>query len=122
MSWFVPLEKLKELPPPYEILELKPGEEKRITVVDFEFGKIRIHPRWPGAPKEKWVRCVRLHVPKEEKKYFPFYWDATAGTLVPQLLTILKETGVPSRIVRIGIRKIGMAPKARFSVSLLEIL
>ena len=111
------LEKLKLLEPPYEILELKPGESKTITVVDWELGKIVIHPRWPGAPKEKVVMAVRMHVPKEEKKLFPYYWDATAGTLVPQLYTILREAGVPPNRVKLTITKVGAAPKARFSVS-----
>ena len=111
------LERLKELEPPYEILELKPGETKTFTVIDWQLGKITIHPRWPGAPKEKTVRAIRLFVPPEEKPLFPHYYDATAGTLVPQLWTILREAGVPPNRVVLTITKVGAAPKARFSVS-----
>ena len=116
------LEELPVLPEPYEILELAPEEERVITVVDWELGRMLIHPRWPGAPAEKWVRAVRMHVPREEKPLFPHYWDATAGTLVPQLWTILREARVPPNRARIRIKKVGAAPKARFSVSLLEVL
>jgi len=111
------LERLKDLEPPYEILELKPGETKSLTVVDWQLGKMKISPRWPGAPAEKVIRAIRLFVPKEEKPTFPHYFDATAGTLVPQLYTILREAGVPPRTIRLEITKIGSPPKARFSVS-----
>jgi len=111
------LEALKELEPPYEILELKPGETVSFTVLDWQLGKMTIHPRWPGAPSEKVVRAVRVFVPKEEKPLFPHYWDITAGTLVPQIYTLLREARVPPNRVKITITKVGAAPKARFSVS-----
>ena len=110
-------QKLEVLEPPYEILELKPGESKTITVIDWQLGQMTIHPRWPGAPKEKTVRAIRLFVPEEEKPLFPHYWDVTAGTLVPQLWTILREARVPPNRVVLEITKVGAAPKARFSVS-----
>jgi len=113
----VEFEALPELEPPYEILELKPGETKAITVIDWQLGKMTIHPRWPGAPPEKTVRAIRLFVPREEKPLFPHYWDITAGTLVPQVWTILREARVPPNKVVLEITKVGAAPKARFSVS-----
>jgi len=85
------VEALKELEPPYEILELKPGETVSFTVVDWQLGKMTIHPRWPGAPKEKVVRAVRV--------------------------LLLREARVPPNRVKITITKVGAAPKARFSVS-----
>jgi len=115
------LEELRTLPPPYEILELAPNEEKCFTVIDWELGKMVIHPRWPGAPKEKVVLGCRLHTPKEDKPLFPHYWDVTASTLVPQVYTILKAARVPPNKVRLCIKKIGVAPKARFQVRLVPL-
>ena len=117
----MPLEELKELPPPYEILELEAEEERCFTVVQWEYGKIVIHPRWPGAPEKKVVRCIRMHVEERDKPLFPHYWDATASTLVPQLLAILSKVGVPPHKARICIKKIGVAPKARFQVRLVRV-
>ena len=116
------LESLPELPPPYEILELKPGETRRLTVVRWGIGRAVIHPRFPGAPREKTVRVIRMWVPEEEKPLYPHYWDATAGTLVPQLYAILRDVGVPPHKAVIEITKVGAPPKARFSVRLVEVI
>ena len=119
--WLTPIEELRELPPPYEILELEPEEERCFTVVQWEYGKIKIHPRYPGAPPEKWVRGCRVHILPEEKPLFPHYYDLTASTLVPQVLAILTKAHVPPNKVKLCIKKVGVAPKARFQVRVLEV-
>lgn len=112
---------LKPLEPPYEIFELLPGETRRFRALKYEVGLITIHPRWPGAPPEKTVKAVRVHTDVESKPVFPHYWDITAGTLVPQVLTVLVQADVPRRRAVIEVTKIGAAPKARFSVRLIAI-
>ena len=120
--WLAELEALPWLEPPFEILELEPEEEKVLTVIDYKIGKAIIHPRWAGAPEEKLVKMIRLYVPPEEKPLFPHYWDVAARTLVAQLEKVLQEADVPRHKVRIRIKKVGKAPKARFLVQVLAVM
>ena len=120
--WPPRLEELPELPPPHEILELEPCKPFKLTVIRYELGKMVIKPRWPGAPPEKVVAALRVHVPEEEKKLFPYYYDLTPSTLVPQVLTILAAYPIPPRKAVLEIHKVGVAPKARFSVKLVEVI
>ena len=115
------LEELPELEPPFEVLELRPGEEKVFTVIDYKLGKAVIHPRWPGAPSEKEVAVLRLYVPREEKEFFPYYYDVASKRLIAQLITILREADVPRHKVKIRVKKEGVPPKAYFAVTVLAV-
>jgi len=104
------------LRPPFEILELADGESVTIRVREWELGRMVIVPRWPGAPPEKEVVGLRMHLFPGYKAYFPYYYDVTARRLVAQLVTIL--TRPDFRDYEITITKRGVAPKAWFEVSL----
>jgi hypothetical protein len=108
------IEELKELPPPYEIFEFKPCEPKRFRVVRFEFGRMTISPRWPGAPSEKVVLACRIHVDPKTKPTFPPYWDVTPARLVHQLLA-LSRAPIPEGM-ELEIHRDISGPAAHFSV------
>jgi len=112
------LEELKVLPPPYEIFEFVPCQPAYFKIVDFEFGKVIIHPRWPGAPPVKEVIAVRLHVDPVTKPFFPHYWDITPSRLVYQLAGMLVH-GIPEGMW-LRIHRDVPGPKAHFSVSWVE--
>jgi len=112
------LSKLKTLPPPYEILELVPCEPVIIKVLDYQIGKITIHPRWPGAPPAKEVLCVRIFTDKQTKPTFPHYWDITPKRLTYQLINILIQEKLTGKYLKIH-RDIP-GPKAHYSIQILE--
>jgi len=102
----------RELKGPYEILELGDGETIWIRPVSFEYGRLVIHPRWPGAPPEKEILAMRIHVDPESKPYFPYYFDVTSKRLVSGLGPVMEKViGMGAWLV---ITKHGVAPKAWF--------
>jgi hypothetical protein len=107
-------ETLPFLDPPFEILEFEPGKAYEFTVAAFKIGRLKIKPRWPGAPEEKEVIAIRIFVPKEEKPQFPHYWDITPSRLVTQLAAMLIAEFPRQRRIRV-LRDIA-GPKAHFSV------
>jgi len=80
---------MPEIAPPYEILEIPAGEKRVLHVVRYEEGTMVIHPTYPGAPDEKRVEGIRIHVKPEDKGYLPYYWDITPAHLVQGLKPIL---------------------------------
>jgi len=102
----------KQLPGPYEIFELTDREVKQLRITDYETGLVTIYPQ--DKPTGKVVTALRVHVPKETKDFFPFYWDITGKTLVAQLLPCLEQPGYKDKVFTIT--KYGIAPKARFTV------
>ncbi|MCD6148255.1 hypothetical protein J7J18_02665 [bacterium] len=114
----IEIEKLKELPPPYEIYEFEPCKPAYFKIVGYEIGKIRIQPKWPGAPPEKWVVAIRLHVDPETKPYFPHYWDITPSRLVYQLIGMLTRE-IPEGMW-LKVHRDVPGPKAHFSVQWVE--
>jgi len=110
------LQKLEELPAPYEIYEFVPGVPAYFEVTDYKIGRIAIHPRWPGAPEEKTIVAIRLYVTPKCKPTSPPYYDITPARLVYALAPILasgKWRGYWLRIVRDI-----PGPKAHFQVSI----
>ena len=103
------MEKLKG---PYEILELGDGETLTTRITAWEEGEVEIHPAY--KPEGKLVAALRMHVPKEDKEFFPYYWDVTSTTLVAQLKPWLEEPGFERRTYKIT--KHGVAPRARFTL------
>ena len=108
------IEEMRELTAPYEILELEPCKSVRLRVVRFELGKIRISPRWPGAPAEKEVVGCRVHIDPGTKPAFPFYFDLTPSRLVHQLAA-LAVAPTPAGM-ELEIHRDVPGPKAHYSV------
>jgi len=103
---------LEMLPRPYEILDLGDGGTKELIILDYRLGKMIIHPRPAGLPKE--IAVLRVYVPESIKPLFPDYYDITAQTLIAQLLPILESGNYKDK--KFIITKYGEAPKARFQV------
>jgi len=111
------LEKLEVLPAPYEILELKDGEEITLRITDWKVGKITIIPKY--LEEEKEIPVLRVWVPPEIKRTVPYYWDITSKTLAEGLLTYLRAPDYTLKQYRI--KKFGVAPKARFTLEVTPI-
>ena len=105
---------MRELTAPYEILELEPCRSVRLRVVRFELGKIRISPRWPGAPAEKEVAGCRVHIDPALKPAFPHYYDLTPSRLVHQLAPLAVAPIPPG--MELEIHRDVPGPKAHFAV------
>ena len=76
---------------PFEILELGNGETLTTRLGRWEMGKMEIHPSY--QPEGKWITALRVHVPEDQKGYFPWYWDITSRSFKAQLLPILEAGG-----------------------------
>ncbi|MBX5321363.1 MAG: hypothetical protein QHH12_04940 [Candidatus Bathyarchaeota archaeon] len=107
---------LKELPSPYEFLELKDGESVRLVVARFEEGLVTIHPRRKDAPPVRTVKVLRLWLRPGFKVYGPPYWDVNAQTLVAQLKPLLPRLIEEAREFIITAH--GNPPKKRYSIRL----
>lgn len=105
---------LRRLPGPYELLDLADGASVRLRAVSWERGSILIHPRYEGAPEEKEIEVLRVHLATGVKPYPPMYYDVTSKTLMAQMLPMLMERDF-ERYEYI-ITKYGVAPRARFTL------
>jgi len=105
---------LRRLPGPYEILDLPDRGSVTLRLVSWEQGSMVIHPTWPGAPAEKEIPVLRLHLAAGVKPYPPEYFDVTSKTLQAQLLPMLMERGFER--YEYVITKYGVAPRARFTL------
>lgn len=114
----IEIEKLQELPPPYEIFEFQPCQPAYFKITSYKIGKMTISPRFPGAPPVKTIVAVRLYVDPTTKPYYPHYWDITPSRLVHQLAGLLTQRIPEGMWLRIH-RDIP-GPKAHFSVSWVE--
>lgn len=103
---------MEKLPGPYEILELEDEGTLTTKIENWQAGEVEIHPAY--KPEGKFITALRIHVPKTDKDYFPFYWDITSQTLVAQLLPYLEQPGWGQRTYTIT--KHGVAPRARFTL------
>jgi len=101
---------------PFEILELADGVSMRLKVVRFEAGETVIHPRYPGAPAEKRIPVLRLHLAEGYKPTGVPYWDLTSKTLQAQLKPLLANLVATGKEVTITAH--GAGPGKRFSVRL----
>ena len=107
-------EVMRRLPGPYEILDLPDGGSVRIRVVSYERGSVIIHPKYAGAPAEKEIPVLRVHLASGVKPYPPMYWDITSKTLTAQMLPMLMEPGFEK--YEFVVTKHGVAPRARFTL------
>lgn len=106
---------LRRLPEPYEILDLPDRGSASFVPVTYERGTMIIKPRYRGAPAEKVIPVLRIHVRTEDKPFFPHYWDVTSKTATAQLMPMLMDPR--ARDYLITVTKYGVAPRARFTVS-----
>jgi len=105
---------LRELMKPYEILDLADRGSVSLKIVSYERGTMLIHPTYSGAPTEKEIVALRLHLAPGVKPYPPMYYDITSTTLQAQLLPLLYEREFER--YEYVITKYGVAPRARFTV------
>jgi len=110
-------EKAGVLSGPYEILELRDGQDVTLKVLAYEMGRMRIRPRYPGAPESKEITALRLRVSPARKVLGPPFWDVTSQTLIAQLKPHLDDLVRTGRDVRITAH--GEAPRKRFTLELL---
>jgi len=104
----------RRLPGPYELLDLPDRGSVRFRVVSWEQGSILIHPRYEGAPEEKEIPVLRVHLAEGVKPYPPMYFDITSKTLMAQMLPMLMERGFER--YEYVVTKYGVAPRARFTL------
>jgi len=114
----IEIEKLEELDPPYEIYEFEPCHPAYFRITEWKLGKITISPRFPGAPPQKTVECIRLYVDPETKQFYPPWWDITSRRLVYQLAGMLAQ-GIPADMW-LKVHRDIPGPKAHFSVEWTE--
>jgi len=105
---------LRRLVGPYEILDLPDRGSARLRIVSWEQGSMIIHPEYPGAPAEKEIPVLRVHLYPGVKPYPPPYYDITSKTLQAQMLPMLMERGFENYWY--VITKYGEAPRARFTL------
>ena len=108
------MEGLRRLQGPYELLELADRQSVTLRVISWEQGSLIIHPRWEGAPAEKEISALRVHLATGVKPYPPMYWDVTSKTLEAQLLPLLLERGFEH--YEYVITAYGIAPRKRFTL------
>jgi len=108
------LEALPWLDPPYEIYEFQPCKPATFKITTYKIGKMTIVPRWPGAPPQKTIIAIRLHVDPKTKQAYPYYWDITPSRLVHQLASLLIQ-GIPEGMA-LRIHRDIPGPRAHFSV------
>ena len=106
---------MERLAGPFEILELEDRGVLTTRIENWGAGEVEIHPSY--QPEGKWITALRIHVPKDMKEFFPWYWDITSQTLIAQLKPFLEQPGFERRTFRIT--KHGVAPKARFTLEVI---
>jgi hypothetical protein len=107
-------EGLRPLVGPYELLDLPDRGSVRLRIVSWEQGSMTISPRYEGAPSEKVVPVLRVHLAAGVKPYAPYYYDITSKTLQAQLVPLLLERGYDR--YEYVVTKYGVAPRARFTL------
>ena len=108
------VEGLRPLVGPYEILDLPDRGVARLRIVSWERGSMKISPRYEGAPGEKEIPVLRVHLAPGVKPYPPMYYDITSKTLQAQLVPLLLERGYER--FEYVVTKYGVAPRARFTL------
>ena len=101
---------------PFEILELADGMSLRLAISRSEKSRMVIHPRYAGAPAEKEIPVLRLHLKEGYKPVGPAYYDVTSKTLQAQLAPHLEELARSGR--EFVITAHGSGPRKRFSLRL----
>ncbi len=106
-----------ELVGPYELLDLYDGESMNLEISSFQKGVMTIHPKYAGAPAEKTIPVLRVHVKEVSKQLPPMYYDITSKTLIAQIEPHLLAGGFEARIFKIT--RFGTGPRTRYRMELL---
>ncbi len=99
---------------PAEILDLGDGASVTLKVQRLEVGEMVITQT--GAATSKTIPVLRVHVEPGTKPAGLAYWDVTSKTLQAQLKALAPQIVGTGRAVLVT--KIGVAPRARFTVTL----
>lgn len=100
-----------------EILDLPDGGEVTLRVTSWERKKGSFVTQ--RHPEGEVLDYMRLHLAPGSKATGPNWWDVTSKTLQAQLAPLLTPEIMATK--RVVIHKVGVAPKARFSVTLLPL-
>ena len=107
-------EELRRLVEPIEFLELPDGQSATLKIVSWERGSTVIVPKWRGAPPEKVIQVLRVHMAAGYKPYPPMYFDISSKTLIAQILPMLSEPGYENYEYIVTAH--GVAPRKRFTL------
>jgi len=107
-----PVAELEVIPEPYELLDMVDGQTVTLRILSHSQGKVFINPRDGRDPK--WVPCLRVAIPAEDKATIPLYWDITSKHLIAGLLGYLD--GGDGQRYSFKITKHGKPPMARFTL------
>jgi len=99
---------------PFEFLELADGVSITMAARSFEWGEAVIHPRYVGAPEEKRIPVLRVHLMPGLKPVGVPYWDLTSKTLQAQLKPLIRSLVETSKEFTITAH--GSGPAKRFSL------
>jgi len=99
---------------PFEFLELADGTSLTLAIRSVDWGEAVIHPRYAGAPEEKRIPVLRLHLMPGYKPTGVEYWDLTSKTLQAQLKPLLRTLMETSKEFTITAH--GEGPQKRFSL------
>ena len=107
---------LRRLIGPYELLDLPDHGRVELRITSWERGSLISQPRYAGAPAEKEIGALRVHLAPGVKPYPPMYYDITSKTLIAQMLPVLMEPGYVDQVF--VITAYGVAPRKRFTLEL----
>jgi len=95
------------------------GESRTVRLTHYKEGKIRIAPRYAGAPSSKVIDAIRLYLQEGFKPHVPNYWDITSKLLIVSIKPYLTRRDLTS--LQFLINKTGEAPRARFGLSVSKV-
>lgn len=104
------------LPRPYEIFDIGHEEAVQVRVMSCEEGTMEIHPGY--GQEIKVVEGLRIHLAHPWSEGRMPYIDITSQRLKAMLLPELRNMGPEGKLIRIT--KYGVAPKATFSVAVIQ--
>lgn len=102
---------------PFELLDLRDGQQLELRVTGLLTGEVEIHPRYVGAPASKIIKAMRVSVDPATKPMGPAWWDITSQTLIAQLEPLIR-TASKDKPIKVVLLAQGVAPAKRYSVSL----
>jgi len=106
------LSSLPSLTPPFDLLDLRPGDSQALDLVRGQLGKSVINPR-DGRPRKE-VYTFRVWVTPGTKPTVPDFWDITATTVIAALWAYMEAGDFPKATYRL--MKVGQGAQARFSL------
>ena len=99
---------------PFEFLELADGTSLTLAIRSVDWGEAVVHPRYVGAPEEKRIPVLRVHLMPGYKLTGVDYWDLSSKTLQAQLRPLIPGLIETNREFTITAH--GTGPQKRFSL------